>query len=172
MQKLDTENLTVTDGIGLNGRRQWRAIFLGGATAGALDLIYVISVFGLLGLPASNIVQTIASGILGKAAFAGGAATVALGVGLHFMMTLIMAGIYYLMAPDTLRRRPFIGGPLYGAAIWLVMNFIVVPLSAAPIGIPPAPIAVADFACHMFLVGLPIAWFSRRRGPPADAAHR
>ena len=61
-----------------------------------------------------------------------------------------------LRAP-ILRRLFFLAGPVYGAAIFFVMRFVVMPLSAAGFAMPRPPVLYYEFAGHMFLVGLVIA---------------
>jgi len=51
---------------------------------------------------------------------------------------------------------------LYGVAIYFFMNFIVVPLSAAP-KFKHTPVSISsDFVVHMFFIGLPMALSVRR----------
>jgi hypothetical protein len=78
---------------------------------------------------------------------------------------LTVATSTYLIASRrlaVLARNPFIYGPLYGVAIYLVMNFIVVPLSAVPARSHTLEGVVGDLASHLFFVGLPIALIVRR----------
>jgi hypothetical protein len=140
---------------------RWKTIALGGMAAGTLDIIFATSIWHLNGVPAVSVLQTIASGLVGKAAYAGGATMAVLGLVLHFIMTVIMAWIYHDLTPDRLLHKPLISGSLYGACIWAAMNFAIVPLSAAPVGLPPIQIALADLAAHMLLVGVPIALLTR-----------
>jgi len=84
--------------------------------------------------------QYLASGAIGKAAFTGGLATALLAVILEFVMTIIIAGVFFLSADriPLLRRHVIPGSLLYGFGVFIVMNFIVVPLSAAsPLPAPP-----------------------------------
>ena len=62
----------------------------------------------------------------------------------------------------TLRRRPFLTGPLFGLVAYGVMNYIVIPLSAAASGgTPPVPVLLNGLLIHAFGVGLPAALFAR-----------
>ena len=65
--------------------------------------------------------------------------------------------------------RPWLFGPLYGAALYLAMTYVVVPLSAAGNGQWPAWqwSQLAHLAAHMALVGTPCAFAaaSALRGP-------
>jgi len=57
-------------------------------------------------------------------------------------------------------------GALFGATIWLGMNYVVVPLSAAgPQSTDPLWISLS-VAVHAFLIGVPIALFTRRAQRP------
>jgi hypothetical protein len=49
-----------------------RAILTGGALGGLLDILFAISFAGYNGLPPERLLQIVASGALGKAAFTGG----------------------------------------------------------------------------------------------------
>lgn len=141
------------------------AALVGGAVAGALDLIYAFIMFGARGASPTRILQSIASGVLGAAAREGGAEAAALGAVLHFAMTFVMALTFvlaYVLLP-ALRRGTASWGLAYGAGLFVVMNYIVVPLSNAPraASMPPIEIYLAGLAVHILLVGLPIALIAR-----------
>jgi hypothetical protein len=121
-----------------------------------------------------RICQVVASGIYGPAAFDGGYTTAAVGLVLEYFIVLGMAlGYYALIATLPIARR--LWGTtviIYGVLLYVLMNYVVVPLSAA--GRPiPWPI-VWDFKlafnvfCHIVLVVLPIALIVRR-GEPSTA---
>jgi len=142
-----------------------RAILFGALTVGVLDGLDAIIFFGLRGVAPGRIFQSIASGLLGRGSFQGGAAAVALGVLLHFTVALGIVATYHFASRrlPTLAQRPFLWGPLYGVAAYLVMNYVVIPLSAVPAraGAPPLPVVVNGVLIHMFGVGLPAALFAR-----------
>lgn len=137
---------------------------IGGLAAGALDLIYAFSAYGLRGVPPYRILQSIASGLLGQSAYAGGAWSAVLGGMLHFLMTFAMAAAFAVASLrwPVLREQPLLSGAAYGLALFVVMNHVVVPLSAAvPKGPPPAPLYALGLAAHILLVGIPIALAAR-----------
>jgi hypothetical protein len=146
--------------------RALRAILLGGLIAGTLDITYAC-VFSYVrrGTRPAVILQSVASGALGKSAFDGGAKTAALGLAFHFLIATIAAALYYL-ASRRLRfmiTQPFISGPLYGIGVYLMMNFVVLPLSA--IGSRPKfplPALIGGLLIHMFGIGLTIALVTRK----------
>ncbi len=146
----------------------WRqgvwAILFGGTLAGALDLVYNIAVFLPRGVSAMVIVQFTASGLLGKQAFMGGFATAVLGLLLHFFIAITAASLYFLASRklSMLVTRPVLSGISYGAAIFLFMELVVLPLSAMPKVKVPAVLIVGDVFAHLFLVGLAIAFGVRQ----------
>ena len=143
------------------------AIFVlaGGLVAGTFDIAYACIFWALKrGVPATRIFQSVAAGLLGQASFAGGGRTAALGLVLHYFIALSMSTAYYLVARrwGLLRRRPVLCGAGYGLLLYGVMNYIVVPLSAAGPGSKDPLWIALSIAVHMVLVGVPIALFTRR----------
>lgn len=140
------------------------AILVGGSIAGALDIAFAITFAVLRGGTAVRLLQTIASGLLGSAAYDGGMPVAALGLILHFAMALLIAAIFYLASrslPMLVRHAPA-AGVLYGIGVFLVMRLVVLPLSAFPHPVTFAPLASSlDLGSHMFFVGLPIALATR-----------
>ncbi len=134
------------------------AILVGGLIAGTIDAALAFYTFG------SKMPQGIASGLIGRSSFQGGAATWILGLALHFFIALSMAAVYYAAS----RNLPFLKdhwllcGLFHGMALYLVMNLVVVPLSAIH---ARGPIGRADLIegllVHMVLIALPIAYSVR-----------
>lgn len=145
-------------------------MLVAGITAGVLDIVFAWAFWALRAqVPWQRILQSVAAGLLGKASFTGGGATAALGLALHLAMTVAMSAAYF----ESARRWPILGqwpwtcGALYGLTLYVVMRYVVVPLSAA---MPPSrdPWWVAlSIAAHVALVAWPIAWFASRA--PASA---
>jgi hypothetical protein len=147
--------------------RPLKAYVLGGLTVGSLDILDAFIFFGLRsGARPTRILQSIAAGLLGRASFDGGAPTAALGLFLHFFIAFSIVGIYFLAARaiPALMRRPFLTGPVYGLAAYGVMNYVVIPLSAAASrgGAPPLPVLLNGLLIHAFGVGLPAALSARK----------
>ena len=141
-----------------------RTSLIGGAIAGSLDLVFAFTYYGLHGIPPIRILQSIASGLLGMSSFTGGMAAACIGVACHYFI-LVVATFLYLTASRyaaILIRHAVACGLLYGAAIYVVMHFVVVPLSAAPPFKPTAGAVFAELGSHLFLVGLSIALVVRR----------
>jgi hypothetical protein len=120
------------------------------------DLLFACSYWrGLYGVPPTRVMQGIAAGLLGKRAFVGGAGTAALGGLLHYLIMGVMVGAYYAASRRMagLSARPWLYGSLYGCSLYLVMNLIVVPLSAAP----KAPL-LPGWIVSSLLVHLALGW--------------
>lgn len=102
---------------------------LGGLVAGTIDIGAAAAINGRGPV---LILHVIAGGILGKASLGGGAATAVLGLFLQWGMALIIAAIFVGAARylDILRKHWLAAGIAYGVPVYLVMNFVVVPLSA------------------------------------------
>ena len=152
-------------GAGLTGTLSYpKAILYGTLVAGALDATDGVVFFGLQGKNPIQVLQYIASGLLGQNAFQGGLAAAGLGVLVHFAIAAVVAAIYVLASRklSILRGQAVVFGLLYGAAVYLVMNLIVLPMSA----VAHTPITTAallnGLIGHALFVGLPIALFARR----------
>ena len=145
----------------------FRAIFWGGLIAGTLDITYAI-VFSLLrsGTSPVRVLQSVASGALGADSFNRGAASAALGLFFHFFIAFTAAAAYWAASRklDLLVRAAVVCGVVYGAVIYAVMNYVVIPLSAVPPRAGPRPllVLVTGLLVHMFFIGLPIALAARR----------
>jgi hypothetical protein len=147
-----------------------RIILVGGVIAGTLDLLAAFASSWLrAGVGPVRVMQSIASGLLGAASFTGGAGTAVLGVAAHFLIATVATAVFYF-ASRTLRslvEHVIVAGLLYGVAVYLFMNFVVLPLSAVPQrGAPPLSGRIIGLLIIMFCVGLPIAaivrWFDRQ----------
>jgi hypothetical protein len=144
----------------------WVFVLSGGLVAGALDIVYAWAFWAIkAGTPAYRIFQSVAKGLLGAASYKGGAASAALGIFLHFFIAISMSATYYLVARrwSALHERPLPYGAAYGLLLYGIMNYIVVPLSAARGGGSGGTLWVTlSILVHMFLIGVPIALFTSR----------
>jgi hypothetical protein len=137
-----------------------KLIALGTAAVGILDLADAFIFFGLRGAAPEVILRSIAAGLLGPDAFDGGPLVPVLGLGLHFFIAFGIVLTLYLIGRQwpQLRRHPILVGVAYGLAVWCVMNFVVVPLSAAGRGPFRLPVVINGLLIHIVGVGLPAAW--------------
>jgi uncharacterized membrane protein YagU involved in acid resistance len=108
-------------------------------------------------VPLISLYQYIASGALGESAFAGGIATALLGVLFHYLISIVIAGVFILSVDriPLLRRYLIPGSLLYGFGVFIVMNMIVTPLSATPpLPAPTMPQLIVMILDHILVFGL------------------
>jgi hypothetical protein len=143
-----------------------KPIFWGGLIAGTLDLTGACVVSWLrAGVAPVRIMQSVASGLLGQAAYSGGTKTAALGVVLHYLIATTWTIVFYFASRKLrfLIAQPVIWGLVYGVIVYAFMNFVVLPLSAFPQLRPPTLTGrLIGLLIIMFCIGLPIALIVRR----------
>jgi hypothetical protein len=144
-----------------------KPIIVGTLVAGALDISAAILTWLPRGVAPSRVLQSVASGLLGKDSFTGGAGTAALGLFLHFAIMCGIVAVFVLASrrlPMLTPRAllPAIGcGVVYGIVVYFAMTYIVVPLSASPIRPPSLLGLLQGLAVHIACVGIPIALIAR-----------
>jgi hypothetical protein len=144
-----------------------RTILVAGSIAGVLDLT-AACVYSWLraGVTPIRVFHSVASGLLGENAARGGWKTAALGIALHFLIATIWATVFYAASRifKLLVNHPIPSGLFYGVVVYLLMNFVVLPLSAIPRRPVPPPLSARIYGALiiMFFVGLPIAFTVRR----------
>lgn len=141
-----------------------RAGPLAGLVGGAVELVIVLPSQASLGVMPGRMFQSIAGGLLGASTYVGGWQTIILGVICHFTIA-VLAGLAYALAATQLPmlvRRPVLCGLGYGIIVYLVMTFVVLPLSAVPFHPTFKPVLAAiSLSVHMVAFGLPIALMVR-----------
>jgi uncharacterized membrane protein YagU involved in acid resistance len=148
----------------MNAAYVW-AVLSGGVVAGALDIAFALSFAAYNDTGPTRLLQIVASGVFGKAAFAGGAAMAACGLALHFALSFLWASVFLAFAwlRPSIALNPYVSGCLFGVFVFLAMRLVVLPLSAFPYPVTFKPIATAlDLLSHMLLFGVPIALAIRK----------
>lgn len=142
-----------------------KAILIGGLVAGTCDISAAcIQYYALRGVGPVRIFQSVASGLLGADAFTGGAPTAALGLGLHYVIAFVWTVLFVLAGRrfSLLRGKPLVVGAAYGVVVFLVMHFVVLPLSAVPKRPINPAMALIQVGIHIICIGWPIALAARR----------
>jgi len=150
--------------------RAARTILIAGLVAGTLDITYAcIFNYKRLGMKPIAVLQSVASGALGReAATAGGWKTAALGLFFHFLIAIIWASVFYLAsrAIPFMIKHAIVSGLLYGLFIYLVMYGLVLRYSAIhSTRYPwtyPWPALIGNVGIHMLGIGLSIALVTRK----------
>ncbi|HEX7048251.1 MAG TPA: hypothetical protein VF275_11835 [Gammaproteobacteria bacterium] len=157
---------TTTNSV-MSPPRNYRPILYGGLLAGTLDILAAIVKGAFDGLNAEIILQSVASGLLGGKAFDPGIVGAATGLLLHFLIMFVIGAIFVAASRRIafLLRHTVVSGVLYGVGVYLVMNFVVLPLSAIPfqLNYSVAEIIIG-LSIHVTCVGLPIAWTMKHCG--------
>ena len=152
-----------------------RRILAAGAATGVTDGVLAVSLCYLYAATCvpTRTFQGIAAGVLGREpALAGGAATVVLGLLLHFFIATSWSTVYGVGYErwEGLRRltaAPWgvaLAATVFGMGVWLTMNRIVTPLSFARPTPPFTQVWWVLLAAHPVFVGLPIVAIVRERG--------
>lgn len=133
----------------------------------ALDFFYVLVRWVWLthALTVQELAQSIATGLLGRAAYEGGAGTAILGLALHFTIALGWTVIFFILTAQLPRLRRMIATPrgrvlaglAWGPIIWLLMDFVVLPLSQARPTPTSSPTFYINLLQHALMIGLPMA---------------
>jgi hypothetical protein len=143
-----------------------RTILWIGLVAGTLDITENIVFNAFRGITPWRIFQVIASGLTDGRSFELGWVSVGLGVVIHYLIALTWTATFYIAATrfTVLSRQPILSGLLYGVIVYVVMNFVVLPLSAVPTR-PSSATLVARLnavLALMFCIGLPVALLVKR----------
>jgi hypothetical protein len=141
----------------------------GTIVVGSLDITFAILFWTFrAGVGLNRVLQSVAAGLIGRqAAVSGGVNTVLLGLALHYFISFCIVLVYWSAAKSMplLRRHAVICGATYGVLVYLVMNYVVIPLSATSRG----PFDLLWVSCsvivHAFLIGLPAALFAKAALP-------
>ncbi len=149
-----------------------RTIVIGGAVVGVLDAVDGVAFFGLTaGNNPIQVLQYIASGVLGSAAFSGGLASAGLGALIHFGLALGFTAAFVLAwsRVEVIRRDWVIAGLAWGAAVWALMSLLVLPHSHVALAPLTTLAIVHGIAGHGLFVGLAAAVVARRATQGSDA---
>ena len=145
----------------------WKVIAGATLLVGTLDIFDAFIFYGLRRVTPTRILQGIASGVLGRAAFGMGQRSALLGLFFHFFIAFSATTVFLLASHKLpVARHPFLYGTLFGVALYLVMNYIVLPLSQ--IGLRPTPPLIPlinGVAALIFCIGIPLALIARRYIP-------
>jgi hypothetical protein len=145
----------------------WKVIAGATLLVGTLDIFDAFIFYGLRRVTPTRILQGIASGVLGRAAFGMGQRSALLGLFFHFFIAFSATTVFLLASHKLpVARHPFLYGTLFGVALYLVMNYIVLPLSQ--IGLRPTPPLIPlinGVAALVVCIGIPLALIARRYIP-------
>ena len=145
-------------------RWSWRAVLVAALVAAVADAAFAFVAYVLIAhrFNFETLLQYIASGALGNAAFAAGTlgiATATLGFAIHATLAMVFTVFYALIVSPWVHTMATAAvlGVAYGAGIWVFMNAVVLPLGGAAHEPFLSRYYLAFGVDHALLVGLPIA---------------
>jgi hypothetical protein len=141
-----------------------RGILLGGFFAGLADFIYPTVKTVMAGGSWMRPWKGVAGGLLGERVRDGGLEMVVLGASLHWFICISAAAILYFVVSRVkwLPRQWIALAIIHGIAVLLVMNYIILPLSAIGRGIYPLKDLHIHAFWHIVLIGIPTGFFVSR----------
>lgn len=141
-----------------------RSVMLAGLCVAALDALAAsIHAYLMSGATPEGVFRYVSSGWFGSdTSKVQGAAW--WGLFFHTLIATGWTGLCYLIYPFVLRAQlnPIVFGLIYGAVVWLGMNFVVLPLSHVPNFTIRWSRAWVMILIHLFVIGLPISLFCHR----------
>jgi hypothetical protein len=150
-----------------------------GLLIGVVDGLWAIVLTLIYGRPLARLWQGLAATAFGERMFEGGAATVALGVAIHFGVAFAWTAVFLLLATRSAYVRRVLDSPygplkvaaVYGPFVWIAMSAVVIPLLTGK------PVVITgrwwiQLLGHIAFVGLPIAWGIGRGGRAATPTTR
>lgn len=154
-------------------RRDLGALLGATLTVGVLDLSYVWVLWVAVRqkISTETLLQSIATGWLGRAAYDGGLPTAMLGFVSHFLVAAIWCTLFLLVvravprlaeATATVRGRLLLGVAA-GPVIWWWMSLVVMRVTRAQPGSPANPMFWVNTLQHAIMVGPPMALILGRR---------
>lgn len=111
------------------------------------------------------VLKFITSAVCGPEAYAGGTASILLGLLLHFLVAFMFTLVFFLLyEPGKLYRyNQYLIGLVYGIFIWVVMNKLVLPMTQ----IKQQPFSWFEAAKGMLIlvamIGMPLAIMLKKR---------
>ena len=151
-----------------------QVILLAGLVAGTMDITAAcLNAWIQSGVTPDRVFRYIATGVLGPPALTAGAGTAALGLFLHYVIATGWAVVFYIVSRflGLMTEHPIPVGLGYGVVVYLLMNFVIVPLSQVPARRPPPQFheRAIQAGILMICIGVPIALIVRRFGRPSSA---
>ena len=141
-------------------------ILVAGLIVGVLDAVAANAhAYLLRGTPPAAVWRYVASAVFGKSAGTGGPEMVVWGLLFHLTVAIGWTGLFFVAYPRIrfLSANMVVAGMAYGLFVWLMMNFVVVPLTRITMGpIRLTTGTVLMILIHLFVIGVPISYLARR----------
>jgi uncharacterized membrane protein YagU involved in acid resistance len=144
----------------------FKTILLSGLLVGTLDILAACTDFYIAtDKNPVAVLNYVASGIIGKDAFAGGTSIALLGLLCHYIIAFSFTFFFFWLYGKTsfLSKNRIVTAVVYGLFMWLVTTLIVLPLS----NVPHTPLSAIKFSKALkaigilvFMIGLPLSFIA------------
>jgi uncharacterized membrane protein YagU involved in acid resistance len=140
-----------------------KQILLAGSIVGTADITMAsISAYLRTGMTPDKLLKYVASGIFGQEAMKAGFGMAMIGLMTHFTIAFSFTLFFFYIYPKIKKGNSILLGFVYGAFIWSVMAFVVLPLT----NVAQAPFvlnrAIISMLILIFAIGLPLAFLAKR----------
>ncbi|OQP46141.1 hypothetical protein A4H97_31705 [Niastella yeongjuensis] len=136
-----------------------------GLLAGSLDILSAfVQAYLVRGTSPVIVLQYIASGAVGKAAFTGGWVMALLGLLFHFIIAYSFTTLFFIIYPNIkiFSKNIALTAIIYGIFIYITMNMVVLRFTKIPPGTFHLDKALIATAILIVAIGLPVSWFARK----------
>ncbi|MDB4914568.1 MAG: hypothetical protein JWM95_2212 [Gemmatimonadetes bacterium] len=141
-----------------------------GLAVGTADALWASTITAIHGHSVSRLWQYLAATAFGNSMYTGGAATVALGLAIHFVVAFAWSAVFLVLLMRFARLRGILESPtgvftlgaVYGPFIWIMMSFVILPVFTHKPGAVSVRWGIEALG-HIAFVGLPMMWGLRRR---------
>ena len=137
---------------------------------GTLDALAAILISNKI--PPAVIFKFIASGWFGREAMSGGTSMVLYGLIFHYLIAALFTVTLFWPYPWVIKvlKNKYLIGIIYGLAIWVIMNYIVLPMTNIPKGGHARLELISQLkgiAALVICIGLPVALIADHEMPEA-----
>lgn len=171
---MSARSITIAPLSAARRQNERQAILWIGLIAGTLDIGEDLIFVAFHQITPEMVFRFIASGLIGQPAAATGSGPVMLGILLHYFIALTWTAVFFVASENLLilRQKPVVSGLTYGVVVYLIMNFIVLPLSRIPQGVASTSLAarVNGVLAVVICIGLAISLLTRWRLGATGAA--
>jgi hypothetical protein len=155
-------------------RQSLYTIFRATLIVGSLDIILACSNFYLRTQKNPVLVlQYVASAVFGKSAYTDNTIMPLIGLLFHYIIAFIWVTIFFLLYPKLISftKNSIVTGLLYAMVIWLVMNFLVLPLTLVSKPSLNFTQALIGAIILMIAIGLPLGLIMKKYYSPHGPAN-
>lgn len=143
----------------------WKTVFLAALLVGSLDIIAaLVNFYSKTGRDPVIVLKYIARAVVGKEAYSGGNAMAVLGLLLHFLVAFIWTFFFFFIYPklklSSVNR--ILVGIVYGILIWIIMNYVILPMTKVPGGPFSLKQAAVDTLILIGAIGLPLSFIAHK----------